>query len=129
MEDYRESHVPMLGISLPMNKHYTIHQKEFKASKGQVSEHGSTSLRQEERVPDLGLSLMQGTHEHFRKPKGHRLNWRSKKLTSATKEEERAEEASENIPDLGISLHQRSHETIRHHPFKAASPSKEEKKE
>ena len=27
MEDYRETHIPMIGISLPRNKHYTIRQK------------------------------------------------------------------------------------------------------
>ena len=72
---------------------------------------------------------MQGRHEHFRKPKAHRLNWGSKKLNLAVKEEERAEDASDNIPSLGMSLPQRFHETIRHHHFKPASPSKEEKKE
>jgi len=132
MEDYRESHIPMLGMSLMMNEHYTIHQKEFRRStKGprSSSEHGSTSLRREERMmPDLGMSLMQGKHEHFRKPKAHGLNWRTKKLTSAAKKEERAEEASEHIPGLSISLPQRFHETIREHHFKTASPSKEEKK-
>ena len=44
MKEYQDSQIPMLGISLLRNKHYTIHQKEFR-SKALGSELETSSLK------------------------------------------------------------------------------------
>ena len=58
MKDYHESHIPMLGMSLLMKEHRTIHQKEFRR-KAELSEEENESLKgqHESRFPDLGISL------------------------------------------------------------------------
>ena len=44
MKNYHDSHIPMLGMSLLMKEHHTIHQKEFRR-KAEFSEGENESLK------------------------------------------------------------------------------------
>ena len=91
MQDYHESHIPMLGISLWRKEHRTIHQKEFRR-RAEFSGEENESLKgyHESRVPVLGISLAQRKHKSVRHTALGNLNWKTKKIATETREVEGA---------------------------------------